>query len=140
MYTVTKKLTFESAHKLNLPYESACNNLHGHSYIAELTIGAEKLNDVGFVIDFTEMKVIQEFLDANWDHATVLASDDPNKDEIIKVANKHYEIEGSNASAEIMCKYIVDVVTRTLDCTHFKFIKVRIHETAKNYAEFIKEL
>lgn len=140
MYTVTKKLTFEAAHKLNLPYDSPCNNLHGHSYIAELTIGAEELNDCGFVIDFTEMKVIQKFLDANWDHATILAQHDDSKYKLMEVVNKYFEIDCKNASAEIMCEFIVELVTRTLDCTHFKFIKVRIHETAKNYAEYTKQL
>lgn len=56
-YTIT---IFESpvciAHKLNLPYGSKCNSLHGHNYSVEVVIETRVLNRHGMVADFTHLK------------------------------------------------------------------------------------
>ena len=33
MYTVSKRMEIAGAHQLRLPYESKCENLHGHNWI-----------------------------------------------------------------------------------------------------------
>ena len=50
MFTVTKKFEFEASHKLDLTYESPCQNLHGHSYKVEITISSEKLDENGIML------------------------------------------------------------------------------------------
>ena len=67
MYTVTKRIEVAGAHRLDLPYESKCRNLHGHNWIIRVTCQAEELNAGGMVIDFTEVKKIVMQLD----HANV---------------------------------------------------------------------
>ena len=32
MYKIIKKMEVAGAHKLELPYESKCSNLHGHNW------------------------------------------------------------------------------------------------------------
>jgi len=63
MYRVTKRCEVAGAHKLDLPYESKCNILHGHNWIISVTCEAEELNDCGMVVDFTEIKKIVNQLD-----------------------------------------------------------------------------
>ncbi len=46
---------FASAHFLR-NYEGPCKNLHGHSWKVEVTIQSDKLNDIGLVVDFRDMK------------------------------------------------------------------------------------
>ncbi len=53
------------AHKLNLPYESKCNSLHGHNYTVEAVIYDTQLNREGMVMDFTHVKAVIK----KYDHA-----------------------------------------------------------------------
>lgn len=56
MYEVKKTLTVQAAHKLNLPYESPCNRLHGHEWKITVYCKSQNLTDYGMVVDFTKIK------------------------------------------------------------------------------------
>ena len=56
MFTVKKHLSFAAAHKLNLPYESKCTNLHGHEWQAEVYLRSSELDENGMVMDFSHIK------------------------------------------------------------------------------------
>ena len=55
MYKVIKRLEIAASHKLNIPYESKCQNLHGHNWILTVYLKSETLEN-GMVYDFTEIK------------------------------------------------------------------------------------
>lgn len=55
-YKVTKRLEVAGSHRLNLPYDSPCQNLHGHNWIITITCVASDLTDYGMVVDFTDIK------------------------------------------------------------------------------------
>lgn len=44
------------SHKLNLDYESKCQNLHGHNWIVTVYLKGESLNHNGMLMDFTHIK------------------------------------------------------------------------------------
>ena len=46
---------FAAAHFLR-NYEGPCKNLHGHTWKVEVAIESEKLNDIGLVVDFRDLK------------------------------------------------------------------------------------
>lgn len=54
-YEVSKRMEIAGAHRLDLPYESKCENLHGHNWIVTVFVGSNDL-DHGMVIDFTHIK------------------------------------------------------------------------------------
>ena len=56
MYTITKRLEISAAHRLNLSYESKCEQLHGHNWIITIHCKAKELNADGMVVDFTHIK------------------------------------------------------------------------------------
>lgn len=57
-------MEISAAHKLNLSYESKCQNLHGHNWHVTIYCKAEELNQDGMVCDFTHIKkAIHEKLD-----------------------------------------------------------------------------
>ena len=56
MYYVQKRMEIAGAHKLQLDYESKCQNLHGHNWIVTVFCKSETLNQNGMVVDFTEGK------------------------------------------------------------------------------------
>lgn len=64
MYKVTKRMEIAGAHKLQLDYESKCQNLHGHNWIVVVHCKAKELNKNGMVCDFTHIKkMVQDKLD-----------------------------------------------------------------------------
>lgn len=66
MYYVKKRLEISACHRLNLSYESKCENLHGHNWIVTIYCKSEELNNDGMVVDFTHIKKqISDKLDHN---------------------------------------------------------------------------
>lgn len=67
MVQITKRFTFEAAHKL--PWHGGkCKHLHGHSYKLEVTLEGE-LNENDIVIDFDDLTVIvNEMVVKRFDH------------------------------------------------------------------------
>ncbi|MGI5213816.1 6-pyruvoyl trahydropterin synthase family protein [Plantactinospora sp. CA-290183] len=68
MYRIGKTFGFEAAHRLPLPPTHKCSRLHGHSYRAEVILGAEQLDANGFVIDFGELDPVKAYLAEQLDH------------------------------------------------------------------------
>ena len=56
MYKIQKTLEISASHKLNLDYDSKCQDLHGHNWIIDIYCKSEILNNNGMVVDFTEIK------------------------------------------------------------------------------------
>lgn len=64
MFYIKKRLEISASHKLNLSYESKCQNLHGHNWIIYVYCKSEELNQDGMLLDFTHIKQqIQDKLD-----------------------------------------------------------------------------
>lgn len=105
MYTVTKRIEVSGAHKLSLPYQSKCKNLHGHNWIIFVTCESETLNDAGMVVDFVEIKDIVMELDHN------------NINEVLK---------GINPTAENIARWICEQVPHC--------VKVEVQESEGNVA------
>jgi len=68
MYYLQKTITFSAAHRLALPYESPCNNLHGHNWAVTVYLRAQTLNENGMIEDF---KHIKEKIQGQFDHAVL---------------------------------------------------------------------
>ena len=68
MYYITKEVRFEYGHKLN-NYKGKCFRAHGHNGRVLITLKSEKLDEVGFVIDFKGIKEIaQRLIIEKYDH------------------------------------------------------------------------
>ncbi len=58
---------FSAAHSLR-NYNGKCENLHGHNWKVEVTLASEVLNELGMVMDFTELKERLEGVIESLDH------------------------------------------------------------------------
>lgn len=115
MYYVSKRMEIAAAHKLNLPYESPCTNLHGHNYVVVVYCKGEKLNDCGMIVDFAKVKKeIHGWLDHGY------------LNELLPV--------GMNPTAENMAKWICDKVTDLCDTGYC--YKVSVQESEGNIATY----
>ncbi|KIH77408.1 preQ(0) biosynthesis protein QueD [Geoalkalibacter ferrihydriticus] len=55
MYHLTIQTHFAAAHNL-IHYQGDCENLHGHNWKVEVTVGAHELDKAGLAIDFKILK------------------------------------------------------------------------------------
>ena len=121
MVTVTKQFRFEACH--NLPYyEGACHNLHGHSYLLEVTVGGNIIKDTknpkcGMIMDFKDLKqIVNENVVDKLDHSNL---------------NDIYP----NPTAEIMVSDIAVNIMKKLPKKVF-LVSCKLWETNTSYAEF----
>lgn len=69
MYTITKDFTFSASHRLQgLPPEHKCSRRHGHNYTIRIELSTSDLTSIGFVRDYSELAVVDDWLAVNWDH------------------------------------------------------------------------
>ena len=114
MYKITKKLEVAGAHKLELPYESKCSNLHGHNWIITVELQSDKLTEYGMVMDFTHIKkLIHEPLDHSYINDV---------------------IPGINPTAENIAKWIADRLTGEFDGIYVVCTRVEVEESPNNTA------
>ncbi len=55
MYSIRVEGTFSSAHNLR-HYKGKCEALHGHNWKVEIVAARDRLDRIGMVMDFTDMK------------------------------------------------------------------------------------
>ncbi len=79
MYEIVVEQRIEAAHYLR-GYKGKCENIHGHTYGVILRLKAAKLNEIGLVYDFTDVKRIMDAILDKYDHK--LLNDLPPFDKI----------------------------------------------------------
>ncbi len=110
MYYVSKRMEIAGSHRLNLSYESKCQNLHGHNWIVTVFCRSKKLNKDGMVCDFKQIKdKIHGFLDHG------------NLNDLLPF----------NPTAENIAKWVVDQIP---EC-----YKAMVQESEGNIATYIEE-
>jgi 6-pyruvoyltetrahydropterin/6-carboxytetrahydropterin synthase len=69
MYRIAKEFHFSASHIIDgLPEGHKCGRLHGHNYKVVIYLTAVDLDDVGFVIDFGDLKPFKDVIDDELDH------------------------------------------------------------------------
>jgi len=114
--TVMRRIRFNAGHRL-LGHEGKCANFHGHNYIADFFVtasgdDASRVDDIGRVIDFAELKaLLKGWIDTHWDHGFLLSRDDDNGIAAIRsVEPTKLFILPDNPTAENMARYLLEVV------------------------------
>lgn len=73
---ISRKGNFDSGHRV-MNEAMKCFNLHGHTYLYELTFAFEQMEDIGYAIDFKEIKrVFCQWIDDILDHGMILNPED----------------------------------------------------------------
>ncbi len=132
---VTRRFEFCAGHRL-LGHEGKCRFMHGHNYVAEVTVQSRELDDLGMVVDFGVVKdKVGEWIDRNWDHAFIYNRDD---EEVMKalvcLEDQNAYSMPLNPTAEVMASYLIDIC-RSLIPLPLNVTRVRLWETPKCYAE-----
>lgn len=134
MFKLNKELRGLSiAHRLK-NYKGKCANFHGHWYRVEITVELEKQDKVGLSLDFNYFKVIDNWLQDNWDHITLVYKEDTELLNFLKQENSKYYILEENTTVENMCKELRKIIDKNKWLEGLNY-KVRIWETPTSSCE-----
>lgn len=67
MFEITVEETFSSGHALR-GYRGKCENPHGHNYRVCVKLAGPKLNEIGLLMDFKDLKTLIRLEVASLDH------------------------------------------------------------------------
>ena len=129
MFRVTREIDFCYGHRL-LNYDGKCRFLHGHNGRAVITLESAQLNDLGMVVDFSEIKqVVSGWIDDNLDHRMILHQDDPVVPHLRELNEPMYLID-VNPTAENIAKLISDFTLSQ----GYPILETRLWETPRCFA------
>ena len=107
MMHITRKHEISTAHRI-YEHSGKCERLHGHNYTILLTLSAHKLDHLGMILDFGEVKrLLFGALDEAWDHRTLLYDIDPLVEQLTVLKEDESLVAVPfNPTAENMAAYL----------------------------------
>ena len=143
MKTITRVFEFDAAHRV-MNEKVKCFNLHGHRFKVEITFEYSLKRQLGYAIDFKEIKRIAcGWMDEHLDHACILNPEDKELIELCKKNNWRLHIMGLgnhgdiNPSAENIASELFYIIKYlfTNDPSGIRLVKVRLYETPNCWVE-----
>lgn len=116
-YRITVKGRFSAAHFLR-GYKGKCENLHGHNYLVECTLEEKRLNHLGMVKDFNELKECLSKVLNELDHKTL---------------NDLSHFKEKNPTAENIAEFIYSQMKKEISNVP---LHIKVRETDESCAEY----
>jgi len=69
-YEISVERTFSAAHALR-EYKGKCENLHGHNWRIRVSVSGQKLDKMGMLVDFTDLKSALDAVLKKLDHTNL---------------------------------------------------------------------
>jgi 6-pyruvoyltetrahydropterin/6-carboxytetrahydropterin synthase len=135
--TCTRRVSFCSGHRV-WRHESKCAHLHGHNYVALFELRGGRLDEIGRVIDFGEVKRrLGGWIDEHWDHGFLLHREDAAAiGAVSQLEGQKLFLLDRNPTAENLAEYLLRVVSpRELEGTGVAAVRVALWETENCLAE-----
>ena len=135
--TIMRRIKFCAGHRL-YKHGGKCENFHGHNYVAEFFVTGDEVDEVGRVLDFSELKRrTKGWIDENWDHAFLVFEKDENAIQALEMVQPSRIFKMPyNPTAENMALYLLEIMCpMVLEGTGARATSVRIWETDDSYAE-----
>ena len=137
---VTKRFTFEMAHALRC-HDGLCAQIHGHSYVLDVTLNGTPRNEPGdpkdgMVMDFADLKMlVNSTVIAHYDHALVLHEADRKAVITDHALFARVRFTSWQPTCENLLLDIVDRL-RAMPRVAPRLHRVRLQETATSWAEW----
>lgn len=152
MQIIKRKGNFDSGHRV-MNEAMKCFNIHGHTYLYELKFSHENMKEIGYAIDFKEIKrVFCQWIDDILDHGMILNAQDHDLIQTTRDYKSKLWLMSLNGPGEycnpsvenitrevflaidIMCKYLYPDTM-----TGLALHSVEIHETPNCASECFRE-
>jgi len=115
---MTKQLTsrkgsFDSGHRV-MDERMKCFNVHGHTYLFELFFEFNTMEDIGYNIDFKEIKRVGlSFIDNTLDHAMLLNPKDTDLINVCEKLNSKYWLMSLNGQ-DMYCNPTAENISKEI--------------------------
>lgn len=123
MYELSVEVGFAAAHQLR-GYKGKCENLHGHNWRVQISVLAERLNEIDIAIDFHDLKKIANEIVAPLDHAFL---------------NDVFPFTEKNPSSENIAKWIFDSLKKKINNENLRMAAVTVWESESASASYYEE-
>ena len=92
MFTIWKDFSFAAAHAIR-GHTRGCEHLHGHNYRVRVHLRAPRLDGLGMVLDFSDLKAVMQEVLGPFDH---------------RVLNEVPPFDQRNTTAELLAQHVHD--------------------------------
>jgi len=113
MYELMIETNFAAAHQLR-GYKGKCEKLHGHNWRVQVTVASDKLNDIGIVVDFHDLKDALNETVSTLDHSFL---------------NDLFPFTEKNPSSENIAKWIYESLKNKADDENYDISSVTVWES-----------
>lgn len=120
MYTIFKDFSFAAAHFIR-GHTGGCENLHGHNYRVRVLVEARDLDELGMVVDFSELRAALEKVVGPFDH---------------RVINDILPFDERNTTAELLSEYVYQEMSRRLNDGRVRVCRVEVWENDTSCARY----
>jgi 6-pyruvoyltetrahydropterin/6-carboxytetrahydropterin synthase len=120
MFEVSVEYSFAAGHALR-GYKGKCENVHGHNYKVRVAVAGEKLNSIGLLMDFSELRSALKGLVERFDHHFL---------------NEVEPFTDTNPSAENLACYLGTELQRKISDQGLKVSSVTVWETETTSASY----
>ena len=129
---VTRRFQFAMGHTLH-QHEGACANLHGHNYVAFVTVETPDLDPVGRVVDFGVIKDrVGAYINAEFDHRFLVYEQDPRATGLYAL-DSTVNVVGYNPTAENLANALLRAAQGVIE-TPLHVSGIVLWETENAYA------
>ncbi len=144
---ITRKGSFDSGHRV-MNEKMKCFNMHGHTYLYELEFEFNEMEEIGYAIDFKEIKRVGcQWIDDYLDHGFIV---NPKDTEVIKACEAtnsktwYMSLNGEgnycNPSVENIAKEIFSAMIVLFSrYQNIAISKVTVHETPNCYTTCVSD-
>jgi 6-pyruvoyltetrahydropterin/6-carboxytetrahydropterin synthase len=123
MYELSIETGFASAHQLR-GYKGKCEKLHGHNWKVQISVTAERLNDIDLAIDFHDLKRIANEVISPLDHAFL---------------NDIFPFTEKNPSSENIAKWIYESIKKKINDDNIRVSAVTVWESDTASASYYED-
>jgi 6-pyruvoyltetrahydropterin/6-carboxytetrahydropterin synthase len=116
MFELSVEAVFDAAHALK-GYKGKCENLHGHTWKAQVFLRGEKTNHLGILVDFKDIKAALNRVLKTLDHTNL---------------NRLPQFRKNNPSSENVARWIYGQLTKKLP----QITRVSVSETPGSSASY----
>ncbi|RAK46087.1 6-carboxytetrahydropterin synthase QueD [Macrococcus epidermidis] len=116
-FELNKDMNFSAAHYIPDERAGVCSRTHGHTYFVNVTIACNHLDEMGFLVNFRDIKSI---INDTFDHTLI---------------NDLPELKDKMPSTELVAKTIFDMIDNHLNTLPHapKVLQVFLRETPTSY-------
>ncbi len=154
VFRIAKRFEVESGHRLS-KHPELCRFPHGHTRTVEVVLSAAALDENDMVCDYKVLKLVMSRELERFDHAMVLAADDPQREVFAPFAERVVLLPDGDPTTEVLARYLFrrvrDVFRPGTTVTGeggtvyrvpegVRVASVKIWETSSTWAEYGDEL